>query len=225
MLEFDQLTVNSACRKFTTLLQDMYFSLKQRPQTEDFEIVFLSHDIVDMEYEKYTAKMPWWCLPHCSPAVGRLASLYGAMGVPHLVVLDANGSVILDDGVQEAIADPQGWQFPWRPKTLKDLLPTEYIGLDRRRHAMAELDDKYLMLYFTASWCNPCQTFIPKLRQAYEALKQTRNDFEVRGSRGGGMNVETRILTLALARDCERGSRSGVLRTIVGSSALLRTAL
>jgi thiol-disulfide isomerase/thioredoxin len=170
----------TACRRFTPVLKDLYQKLKAREDVEDFELVFCSMDKTDAEYKSYTSDMPWYCLPHTSPVMGKLANQYGAQGIPHLVVLDKDGTVLQQDGVGEVSIDPEGSDFPWRPKPLVDLLPKEYLTTDNQRRPMSELDDKYLMLYMSAHWCPPCQSFSPKLSKAYTALKKSRDDFEVR---------------------------------------------
>jgi len=82
---------------------------------EDFEVVFVSMDNTAEEYKSYTNEMPWWCLPHKSPVMGKLANKYGAQGIPHLVILDKDGSVLVSDAVGEVSTDEEGKNFPWRP--------------------------------------------------------------------------------------------------------------
>jgi nucleoredoxin len=170
----------AACRSFTPVLKDLYQKLKARENVEDFELVFCSMDKTDAEYNSYTSDMPWYCLPHTSPVMGKLANQYGAQGIPHLVILDKDGTVLQQDGVGEVSIDSEGTNFPWRPKPLVDLLQKEYLTTDNKRRPMSELDDKYLMLYMSAHWCPPCKQFTPKLSKAYTALKKSRDDFEVR---------------------------------------------
>jgi nucleoredoxin len=162
------------------MLKAMYEQVKAKKDAEDFELVFCSMDRTEAEYQAYTADMPWWCLPHKSPALGKLGNHYGAQGIPHLVVIDKDGTVLHHDGVGEVSVDPSGTHFPWRPEPLVELLPSVYLANDKTRKPMAELDDKYLMLYMSAHWCPPCQSFTPKLSKAYTALKKHRDDFEVR---------------------------------------------
>ena len=97
-----------ACQRFTPILKELYQKLKAKSSSpsksnsssstaevvEDFEIVFCSMDRTVEEWKSYTRDMPWWCLPHHSTAIGRLANLYGAMGVPQLVVIDRNGTIV-----------------------------------------------------------------------------------------------------------------------------------
>jgi nucleoredoxin len=174
------------CRRFTPVLTDLYKKLKARDSSSSsidndvhFEIVFCSMDRTVEEYKSYSDEMPWWCLPHESPAMGKLASLYGASGIPHLVILDRDGSVLIQDGVGNVSIDPDGTNFPWRPKPLVELLPLHYTRDGSNRLAVADLDNKYLMLYFSAHWCPPCKSFTPKLSKAYMSLKEHRDDFEV----------------------------------------------
>lgn len=168
-----------ACRRFTPLLVDLYNTLKTSG-AEDFEIVFLSMDKTDVEYAGYTSSMPWWSLPRKSPLNAKLASMYEAQGIPHLVVIDRDSTILVPDGVGEVTADPSGRHFPWRPKPISQLLPSTYLAADGSRRGIQQLAQKYLLLYFSAHWCPPCQQFTPKLAAAYLQLRQTRSDdFEI----------------------------------------------
>lgn len=93
-------------------------------------------------------------MPFQSPVLNRLASQYGAQGIPHLVVLDKDGSVIQTEGVGEVSMDQNGDNFPWRPKPIVDLFPTHYVDSDKKTLVeVADLKDKYVLLYFSAHWC------------------------------------------------------------------------
>jgi len=197
------LFTTTACRRFTPLLIDLYKTLKQKQSAatnstsnddakciDDFEIVFCSMDKVQTEYDSYTSAMPWWCLPFQSSRMGTLANTYQCQGIPHLVILDVDGTVLHDDGVGEVSTDPTGEHFPWRPKPIVDILPEYYLApsssnnnngddsatFEQELSAMTELDDKYLMLYFSAHWCPPCRRFTPMLCQAYTDLKHVHGD-------------------------------------------------
>lgn len=168
------------CGRFTPVLKTLYNTLKHAAK-EDFEVVFCSLDKVQAGYDNYCKDMPWWCLPFKSPLMGKLANLYcdGELSIPLLVVIDKDGAVIVPDGVGEVTLDETGSNFPWRPKPVVELLPADYIDQQKVHHSMQELDDKYLMLYFSAHWCPPCKAFTPKLSKAYTALKNARSDFEL----------------------------------------------
>jgi hypothetical protein len=72
-------------------------------------------DKTDAEYNSYTSDMPWYCLPHKSLVMGKLTNQYGAQGIPHLVVLDMDGTVLQQDGVIEVSIDPERTNFPGVP--------------------------------------------------------------------------------------------------------------
>lgn len=53
--------------------------------------------------------MPWSAVPYCEQECRReLASLFGVQGIPTLVIVDADGSVITYDGRGEINDDPTG---------------------------------------------------------------------------------------------------------------------
>jgi thiol-disulfide isomerase/thioredoxin len=200
---------NLACKRFTPQLMELYRSLKgSNKQDADFEIVLCSMDTMELEYESYAAKMPWWCFPFGAPVVRRLATLYQTSGIPHLVILDACGRKVLHhDGVPKVQADPAGLRFPWRPARLVDLLPAQFtvdllpaqfthtntslVGPDTEHGPDANstplqnvvpFDDQYLLIYASASWCAPCQRLTPKVAAAYRKLRAVRRDVEVGSS-------------------------------------------
>jgi nucleoredoxin len=180
-------------------LKDLYQKLKARENVEDFELVFCSMDKTDAEYQSYTSDMPWYCLPHTSPVMGKLANQYGAQGIPHLVVLDKDGTVLQQDGVGEVSIDPEGSDFPWRPKPLVDLLPKEYLTTDNKRRPMSELDDKYLMLYMSAHWCPPCQVRTTVMYRQSKVGKQICSTISMEWN-----NSSSFSLVRALLRNCPR---------------------
>jgi len=110
------------CKKFTPVLEQFYKAFKRsrvlsnaknrREEIEEFErnnfeVLFLSMDYFMHEYQSYASGMPWWCVPYNKQIVLKLANQYGralSVGIPHLVVIDKNGSVILDDGVEGVTA-------------------------------------------------------------------------------------------------------------------------
>jgi len=172
-----------ACVKFTPKLH-LFYQLQDDDKKEDFEIVFCSVDRSEAEYKEYSEQMPWWCLPYALSTLPKLTTIYQAHGMPHLVVIDKNGSVITKNGVESLTQDPVGSKFPWRPLRVVDLLPHYYMIEDTSGNEalipVQNLDDKYLMLYFSSNSSSLSQDFDPWLVKAYNILKEKRpNDFEV----------------------------------------------
>lgn len=169
------------CIKFTPKLH--LFNQLQEGK-EDFEIVFCSMDRSPSDYDQYSEKMPWWCLPYALSTLPKLAAVYHAHGIPHLVVIDKDGKVITEDGVDSLKSDPVGKSFPWRPIRIVDLLPDYYLMQEDEDEAMlpfSDLDDKYILLYFASKADSRSQDFTPWLVKAYNILKNKRvDDVEVR---------------------------------------------
>jgi Thioredoxin-like len=173
-------TLPTACRRFTPILKGIYEKLRSNPG-EDFEIVYCSLDNFRNEYDNYTSDMPWWCLPLKSPVVDRLRTFYKTEGIPHLVILSKEGTLLCGDAVNDAMEDPTGARFPWRcPNSIEEVLPDTFVQNDGTTYLeTTTLDDKYLILYFGALWCPRCTTLTKKVVRAYRALKRTRDDVEV----------------------------------------------
>lgn len=168
------------CRRFTPLLITLYNQLKADPTKADtFELVFCSLDRQEAEYNEYIADMPWLCIPfHDDEGIKqKLALKYGASGIPHLVLVDASDErkVITSDGTAEVQQDPAGTSFPWKPKTFAEIWPPQYLTKTGLVDS-SSLDNKYLMLYFSAHWCPPCKAFTPKLSDAYQKMKQEQGE-------------------------------------------------
>jgi nucleoredoxin len=182
------------CRRFTPTLKEFYSS---NQTGEDFEVVFLSMDKSQKDYETYTSDMPWYALPFTEnnkQLTKALAARYGVQGIPHLVIFDKDGSMLQQDAVSLLMDNPEA--FPWRPKPLAEALPNYYLLPDGSTlEEIATLKQKYVMLYFSAHWCLPCRQFSPNLAKAYAKLKELREDFEVR-NRNGVCSVFARITRL-----------------------------
>lgn len=140
-------------------------------------------DRSEEEYNQYIEQMPWWCLPYALSTLPRLTTMYHAHGIPHLVILDQDGTFITKSGVESLTKDPVGKNFPWRPTRIVDLLPEYYILQDEEDEAMlpfADLDEKYILLFFASNSDSLSQDFLPWLNKAYNILKNKRpDDFEV----------------------------------------------
>lgn len=86
------------CHRFTPIFAGVYEELASKG---DFEVVFVSADSDDESFEDYFSKMPWLSIPFSDSATKeRLNELFEVRGIPHLVVLDAEGKVSTDDGVR-----------------------------------------------------------------------------------------------------------------------------
>jgi len=165
------------CRGFTPKLAEYYESYKAAGK--NVEVVFASSDRDQAAFDEYYGEMPWTALPYeARDAKDALSKKFKVKGIPSLIILDEDGSLITADGRAAVSEDPEGEEFPWRPKPLKELLGDEFVGKDGMVPASA-LEGKTLALYFSAHWCPPCKAFTPKLAELYNTMKASgREDFE-----------------------------------------------
>ena len=174
------------CRRFTPVLIELYNKLKE--SSSSMELVFVSLDSNEKEFQEYSSNMPWLCTVFDEESNGSIAQKYKANGIPHLVVLDGsdNGAIITMNGTSEVQTDKSGVNFPWKPKPFSEIFPKEFLSTKDEDGAYemiptSSIQDKYLMLYFSAHWCPPCRAFTPKLSEAYTSLKKSEkaDDFEL----------------------------------------------
>lgn len=80
-----------------------------------------------------------------------LSSKFRVRGIPTLVIVDVDGTVLTTEGREEIGEDPEGKSFPWTPKPLYELLGTEF----QTKNGLAgieAIEGKTLALYFSAFW-------------------------------------------------------------------------
>ena len=89
------------CRGFTPLLAQLYEEIKE--QKKDFEIIFVSSDRDDNEFNGYFEDMPWLAVALSEKnSISSLKSHFGVTGIPKLVVVDKTGKII-DDNARATI--------------------------------------------------------------------------------------------------------------------------
>ena len=83
------------CRTFTPKLVDFHKANKEK-----FEVLLVSADNSEKAQANYMKKymMPWLAVKHQSIAANLLVKKMGVSGIPFLVILDPDGSVVTKDG-------------------------------------------------------------------------------------------------------------------------------
>ena len=142
------------CRGFTPELAKWYTKLTDGTLKDKFDIVFISSDRDQKQFDEYFAEMPWKCLPYEErDKKAKLAKMFKITGIPSLVFLDGNsGKTITTDGRAIVTEDPEGQQFPWAPKSTCELLQGKLVGKDGKECTFADVKGKIVGLYFSAHW-------------------------------------------------------------------------
>merc|ERR1712224_791126 len=122
---------------------------------------------------EYFKEMPWLALPYSDRAKkDALSKKFKVNGIPSIIILDADGKVITKDGRQALSEDPTGQEFPWKPKTLQEVLNGAKIisNADGQELKGESLFGKVFAFYFSAHWCppGPCRGFTPQLAKWYK---------------------------------------------------------
>jgi len=164
------------CRGFTPQLAKAY---KGALKSKGMQVVFVSSDRSDSDFNSYYKEMPWLALPFARRDVKEaLSKKFKVQGIPTLVLLDAEGNIITADGRSKIASDPQGAQFPWKPRPFKEMIGDQFRKGDTMVGKEA-ISGKVLGLYFSAHWCPPCRGFTPQLAEHYKAYKEAGIPFEV----------------------------------------------
>jgi nucleoredoxin len=165
------------CRGFTPELVKTYNKLKA--EGKDFEIIFASSDRDEEAFKEYFADMPWLALPFEDRDLkASLSKQFKVSGIPMLVLLNPDGTVITTEGRSEIGEDAEGANFPWKPKPVSELIGDKFVGKSGEVGREA-IKGKTVGIYFSAHWCPPCRGFTPELVKTYNKLKEQDKDFEI----------------------------------------------
>lgn len=78
-------------------------------------IIFGSSDRDGASFQEYFKEMPWAAFPFGDARIEALKKKYEVSGIPWLVVLDAQGNLVLNEADTDVPQGPQAYQA-WRAK-------------------------------------------------------------------------------------------------------------
>lgn len=184
------------CRGFTPTLIETYQELSEK---EDFEVVFVSSDRDERSFQGYFSKMPWLAVPIADKETkDSLAEKFSVLKIPRLVILDKDGKVLTDEGV-ELVMEYGAQAYPFTPEKIAQLKEEEeaakenqnlktllvygsrdyVISSDEKKVSVTELEGKMVGLYFSVGAYKPCADFTKKLAEVHKELKEKGENFEI----------------------------------------------
>merc|ERR1712025_475969 len=90
-------------------------------KSKGLEVVFVSSDKDMEQFKDYFKDMPWLALDfEDRKRKTQLSNMFGVRGIPALVIIDKDGSVITKEGRGAVSSDPQGAKFPWYPPAVSN---------------------------------------------------------------------------------------------------------
>jgi len=117
------------CRKFTPVLASVYNKLKAADK--NFEVIYVPGDQSSEQFSEYFNEMPWLAIPFGDKRIDPLNSHFEVNGIPHFVIVGADGKVINKSARGNVMSDLEGSKFPWEPTPVQDIgQSTECMGYD-----------------------------------------------------------------------------------------------
>ena len=80
------------CRQFTPMLAEFYKNVNK--DKKQVEIIFVSSDHNQKDFDDYFATMPWIAVPFDSDNKELLGDQYGIQGIPTLLIFDKKGKLV-----------------------------------------------------------------------------------------------------------------------------------
>ena len=178
------------CQAFTPSLVEWFTALTSQGKKLEgkLEIVFISSDESETQFQDYFKKMPWYALPYSDRARKRnLAQQYMVTGIPNLIFIDSKtGIVNTREGRQIVTEDREAAGFPWVPIPIP---PSDFVTsfltdciLDKEGNTYNPekvIKEKTVSLFFSAHWCPPCQRFTPRLLELYSKVNEKAHKWEI----------------------------------------------
>jgi len=158
------------CRGFTPTLATWY---KANADKLDMDIVFVSSDKDQSAFDEYYGEMPWKALPFSERDLkDKLSKKFKVNGIPSFVIVDSEGKLVTDKARNGVASDPDGADFPWRPKTFGEVFTGTVVDKSGTETSLANMaaECDAVGIYFSAHWCPPCRGFTPKLAESYTKM-------------------------------------------------------
>jgi len=160
------------CRMFTPKLKEWYQEVKDK----NVEIIFVSGDRTEKDMFDYMKEShgDWLATEHESDLSEKLNEKFDVSGIPSLVVLKGDGTLVTKGG-RAAVSNLGKDAIDFWSQTALDLLKgQDFIKVDDSKVPADSViaSKKFIGFYFSAHWCPPCRMFTPELKKWYTEAKE-----------------------------------------------------
>ena len=169
------------CKPFTKRLVRLYKKLEMNPIAHTFDVVLVGADSKESEAQQYMKDydMPWKMLDYKK----RHLVTAQAQTIPRLLIYDIQKKQIVAEGSHDILTHLE--------TTFESMISTFESKLDVAKLQKLLVNSqgvkvegslvkkRYIMLYYSASWCPPCKKFTPLLIDFYRSTSADKRDFEI----------------------------------------------
>merc|ERR1712183_813928 len=150
------------CKRFTPILKEFYDKVAK----DGVEIIFLSWDQSPEEMLSYMKEShgDWLAFQHDSDMKEKLEEKFNVCGIPTLVVLKADGTLVTEDGADD-IEEHEASEI---------IKGSSLVKADNSTKSVEEVlaEKEIVLIYFSGHWCPPCRTFTPVLKKFYQNVSE-----------------------------------------------------
>uniref|UniRef100_A0A672LPQ2 Nucleoredoxin n=1 Tax=Sinocyclocheilus grahami TaxID=75366 RepID=A0A672LPQ2_SINGR len=158
-------SLNGPCKQFNASLCEFYSKFKKSSEHKDkLEIVFISSDQDQKQWQDFLQEMQWPALPFKDRHKKmKLWNKYKVTSIPSLVFIDAaTGKVVCRNGLLVVRDDPKGLEFPWGPKPFVEVVAGPLLRNNRQTTDSGALEGSYVGVYFSAHWVSKLYRHVKK---------------------------------------------------------------
>ncbi|KAK1938507.1 hypothetical protein X943_001838 [Babesia divergens] len=150
-----------------------------RASGRKFQVVYVNVDQRSVDAVDHFKDMPWYAIPFGDKKrITHLCQLYDITGIPSVVLVNSDGSVINDRALYLMAHKPNN--FPWKVETPLDLIPDTLVNGNNQKVGKDSLKGKIVGVYFGAGWIRSNKDFNEKLQEYYKAVNdKTDGKFEI----------------------------------------------
>ncbi len=99
------------CRDFTPKLAEFYQEVNKTEK--NLEIIYISSDQTEEEFQEYFSTMPWLAIEYNDPKISQFIESYGTGAIPSLVILKRNGKTFRVNVQKEVRKDGIEAYYAW----------------------------------------------------------------------------------------------------------------